>query len=59
LKTGTPIKISKSFSGKPPGFIVGFGFYRISVGLKKLKKSGITSCYYIVVANYTNRAHKD
>jgi len=26
LKTGTPINISKSFFGKPPGFNVGFGF---------------------------------
>jgi hypothetical protein len=25
LKTGTPINISKSFFGKPPGFIDGFG----------------------------------
>jgi hypothetical protein len=24
LKTGTPINISKSFFGKPPGFKVGF-----------------------------------
>jgi hypothetical protein len=43
LKTGTPINISKSFFGKPPGFIVGFGFCCNFGGQGKMKKSIRTS----------------
>jgi hypothetical protein len=43
LKTGTPINISKSFFGKPPGFIDGFGICRNSGELRKNEKSIITS----------------
>jgi hypothetical protein len=35
LKTGTPINISKSFFGKPPGFIDGFGICSNSGELRK------------------------
>jgi hypothetical protein len=45
LKTGTPIYISKSFFGKPPGFIDGFGICSNSGNREKLKKSIITSGY--------------
>jgi len=43
LKTGTPINISKSFFGKPPGFNVGFGICRNSGVQGKNEKSGMTS----------------
>jgi hypothetical protein len=43
LKTGTPINISKSFFGKPHGFIDGFGFC-CNLGIqRKIEKSIITS----------------
>jgi hypothetical protein len=38
LKTGPPINISKSFFGKPPGFNVGFIFFRNSGEQGKMKK---------------------
>jgi len=38
LKTGTPINISKSFFGKPPGFNVEFGICSYSGKQKKIKK---------------------
>jgi len=48
LKTGTPISISKSFFGKPPGINVGFGFCSNSGELRKNEKKyknfgGLTS----------------
>jgi hypothetical protein len=43
LKTGTPINISKSFFGKPPGFIDGFGIFQEFRGTWKNEKSGMTS----------------
>jgi len=43
LKTGTPINISKSFFGKPPGFNVGSGFFQEFRGTWKYEKSGMTS----------------
>jgi hypothetical protein len=43
LKTGTPINISKSFFGKPPGFNVGFGFCCNAGEQGKNEKSGMTS----------------
>jgi hypothetical protein len=43
LKTGTPINISKSFFGKPPGFNVGFGISCNSVEQGKNEKSIRTS----------------
>jgi hypothetical protein len=43
LKTGPPINISKSFFGKPPGFIAGIGFCSNSGEQGKNEKSGMTS----------------
>jgi hypothetical protein len=43
LKTGTPINISKSFFGKPPGFKVGFGICSNSGVQVEMKKCGMTS----------------
>jgi len=43
LKTGTPINISKSFFGKPPGFNVGFGICGNSGEQGKNEKCGMTS----------------
>jgi len=48
LKTGTPINISKSFFGKPPGFIDGFGIFQEfrgtgKIGKKYNKFGGLTS----------------
>jgi hypothetical protein len=38
LKTGTPINISKSFFGKPPGFNAGFGICGNSGEQRKIEK---------------------
>jgi hypothetical protein len=48
LKTGPPINISKSFFGKPPGIIDGFGICRNSGeqgkdGKKYINFGGLTS----------------
>jgi len=47
LKTGTPINISKSFFGIPPGFNVGFGFCSNAGDQGKNEKSSLTSYYNI------------
>jgi len=40
LKTGTPISISKSFFGKPPGFAIRYSFYTASVDCGEMRKRG-------------------
>jgi hypothetical protein len=52
LKTGTPINISKSFFGKPPGFIDGFGIFQEFRGTGKNEKSIRTSGDYVVVCYF-------